>query len=53
LRIVEGYVFYPSTGSLPTRLMAVSDKWVQPIKKLADLTVDPTDLICDPKDLQE
>jgi hypothetical protein len=42
-----------TSGSLPTKLTADSDKWVQPIKKLTDLTVDPTDLICDPKDLQE
>jgi hypothetical protein len=33
---------YP--GSPPTKLMAVSDKWVRPTRRPADLTVHPTDL---------
>jgi hypothetical protein len=33
--------------------MAVPDKWVRAIRRLADLTVSPTDLMCGPKDLPE
>ena len=40
-------------GSPPARLTAVPDKWVRPIRRLDDLTVGPTDLICDPEDLQK
>jgi hypothetical protein len=40
-------------GSLPTKLMTIPDKWVRPIRRLADLTVGPTDLVCGPKDLPE
>jgi hypothetical protein len=40
-------------GSPLTRLIIVPDKWVRPIRKLVALTVDPTDLICGPEDLQK
>jgi hypothetical protein len=32
-------------GSPPTRLTAVPDKWVRPTRRLADLSVGPTDLV--------
>jgi hypothetical protein len=38
-------------GSPPTRLMTVPDKWVRPIKRLADLSVGRTDLVGGPHDL--
>jgi hypothetical protein len=38
-------------GSPPTRLTTVPDKWVQPIKRLVDLLVGPTDLVGSPRDL--
>jgi hypothetical protein len=38
-------------GSPPTRLTAVPDKWVRPTRRLADLTVGPTDLVGGPYDL--
>jgi hypothetical protein len=38
-------------GSTPTRLTAVPDKWVRPIRRHADLTVGPTDLVGGPHDL--
>ena len=38
-------------GSPPTRVSAVPDKWVRPIRRLADLSVGPTDLIYGPDDL--
>jgi hypothetical protein len=38
-------------GSPPTRLTAVSDKWVQPTRSPADLSVGPTDLVGGPHDL--
>jgi hypothetical protein len=37
-------------GSLPTRLTAVADKWVRPTRRLADRSVDPTDLVGGPHD---
>jgi hypothetical protein len=37
--------------SPPTRFTAVPDKWVRPTKRLADLSVDPTDLVGGPHDL--
>jgi hypothetical protein len=37
--------------SPPTRLTAVPDKWVCPTKRLADLSVGPTDLVGSPHDL--
>jgi hypothetical protein len=40
-------------GSPLTRFTVVLDKWVRPNRRLADLTVGPTDLICDPEDLLE
>ena len=40
-------------GSPPARVTAVPDKWVRPTRRLADLTVGPTDLICGPEDLQK
>jgi hypothetical protein len=43
-------------GSLPTRLTAVPDKWVRPIRRPTDLTVGPTDLVGGtrpPEDLPE
>jgi hypothetical protein len=39
-------------GSPPTRLMAVPDKW-RPTRRLADLSVGPTDLVGGPHDLLE
>jgi hypothetical protein len=38
-------------GSPLTRLKAVSDKWVQPIRRPANLSVGPTDLVGGPHDL--
>jgi hypothetical protein len=38
-------------GSPPTRLTAVLDMWVQHIKRPADLTMGPTDLVGRPHDL--
>jgi hypothetical protein len=38
-------------GSPPTRLTAVPDKWVQPIRRPADLSEGPTDLFGSPHDL--
>jgi hypothetical protein len=38
-------------GSPPTRLTAVPDKWVRPIRRPADLSVGPSDLIGSPHDL--
>jgi hypothetical protein len=38
-------------GSPPTRLTIVPDKWVQPIRRLADLFVCPTDLVGGPHNL--
>jgi hypothetical protein len=37
--------------SPPTRLKAVPNKWVWPTKRLADLSVGPTDLVGGPYDL--
>jgi hypothetical protein len=39
------------TGSPPTRLMVVPDKWVRPTRRSADLLVGPTDLVGSPHDL--
>jgi hypothetical protein len=37
---------------VPTvRITVVPGKWVRPIRRLADLTVGPTDLICGLEDL--
>jgi hypothetical protein len=38
-------------GSPLTRLMAIPDKWVQPTRRPADLSVGPTDLVDGPHDL--
>jgi hypothetical protein len=38
-------------GSPLTRLTAVLDKWVRPVRRLADLIVGPTDLVGGPHDL--
>jgi hypothetical protein len=38
-------------GSPPTRLTVVPDKWVRPIRRTADLSVGPTDLVGCPHDL--
>jgi hypothetical protein len=38
-------------GSPLTRLTAVPDKWVRPTRRLADLSVGPTDLVGIPHDL--
>jgi hypothetical protein len=38
-------------GSPSTRLTAVPDKWVRPTRRLADLSVGPTDLVGGPHDL--
>jgi hypothetical protein len=40
-----------TTGSPPTRLTAVLDKWVRPTRRPADLSVGPTDLVGGPHDL--
>jgi hypothetical protein len=40
-------------GTQPTRLSAVPDKWVRPTRRLADLSVGPTDLVGSPDDLLE
>jgi hypothetical protein len=37
----------------PTRLTVVPKKWVQPTRRSADLSVDPTVLVGDPHDLLE
>jgi hypothetical protein len=39
------------TGSLSTRLTAIPDKWVQPTRRPADLSVGPTDLVDGSHDL--
>jgi hypothetical protein len=39
--------------SPPIGLMAIPEKWVRPVRRLTDLIVSPTDLICGPKDLPE
>jgi hypothetical protein len=44
----HGYPWVPTA-----RFIAVPDKWVRPIRRPADLTVGPTDLICGPEDLPE
>jgi hypothetical protein len=38
-------------GSPPTRLTTVTDKWVWPTRRPADMLVGPTDLIGGPHDL--
>jgi hypothetical protein len=38
-------------GFPPTRLTTIPDKWVQPTRRPADLSVDPTDLVGGPHDL--
>jgi hypothetical protein len=38
-------------GSPPTRLTAILDKWVRPVRTLANLIVGPTDLVGGPHDL--
>jgi hypothetical protein len=38
-------------GSPPTRLTALSDKWVRPTRRPADLSVGPIDLVGDLHDL--
>jgi hypothetical protein len=38
-------------GSPPTRLMTVPDKWVRPTRRLADLSMVPTNLVGSPHDL--
>jgi hypothetical protein len=38
-------------GSPPTRLTTVPDKWVWPTKRLADLSVGPTNLVGGPHNL--
>jgi hypothetical protein len=40
-----------STGSPPTRLTAIPDKWVRPTRRPADLLVGPTDLVGGPHNL--
>jgi hypothetical protein len=40
-----------TTGSPPTRLTTVPDKWVWPTRRPADLSVGLTDLVGDPRDL--
>jgi hypothetical protein len=40
-----------TSGSPPTRLTVVPDKWVRPTRRLADLSVGPTDLVGSPHDL--
>jgi hypothetical protein len=42
-----------SPGSPPVRVTTVCNKWVRPIRRLADLIMGSTDLICDPEDLQK
>jgi hypothetical protein len=39
------------TGSPPTRLTAVLDKWVRPTRRPTDLSVGPTDLVDGSHDL--
>jgi hypothetical protein len=38
-------------GSPPIRLMAISDEWLRPTRRPADLIVGPTDLVGGPHDL--
>jgi hypothetical protein len=38
-------------GSPPTRLMAIPNKWVRSTRRLADLSVGPTDPVGGPHDL--
>jgi hypothetical protein len=39
--------------SPPTMLTTVPDKWVRPNRRLVNLTVGPTNLICGPEDFSE
>jgi hypothetical protein len=39
--------------SPPIRLTVIFDNWVRPIRRLTDVTMGPTDLICGPADLPE
>jgi hypothetical protein len=36
-----------------SRLTVVPDKWVRPIRRLANLTVGPMDMICGPENLHD
>jgi hypothetical protein len=36
--------------SQPTRLTAIPDKWVRPVRRLTNLIVGPTDLVGGPHD---
>jgi hypothetical protein len=40
-------------ASPPTRLTAVPDKWARPTRRLADLSMGPTDLVGGPHDLMK
>jgi hypothetical protein len=40
-----------TSGSPPTRLTTVPDKWVQLTRRLTDVSVGPTDLVGSPHDL--
>jgi hypothetical protein len=40
-----------TSGSPPTRLTAVPDKWVRPTRRPTNLSVGPTDLVGGPYDL--
>jgi hypothetical protein len=40
-----------TSESPPTRLAVVPDKWERPTRRLADLSVGPTDLVGGPHDL--
>jgi hypothetical protein len=40
-----------TSGSPPTRLTAVPDKWVRPTRRPVDLLVGPIDLVVSPHDL--
>jgi hypothetical protein len=44
----HGYHWVPTV-----RITVVPGKWVRPIRRLADLTVGPTDVICGLEDLQK
>jgi hypothetical protein len=51
LHLTRGHLRHGTTGSPPTRLTAVPNKWVRPTRRPADLSVGKTDLVGSPHDL--
>jgi hypothetical protein len=51
LHLTRGLVRHGYPWVPPTRLTVVTDKWVWPTRRPADLSVGPTDLVGSPHDL--